>query len=133
MLLDQRRARNAASGAEIAALVDRARNWPGGIFEKDVTRALRLGSAAVGERRKGELRALAHQREPHVDHLDRLVGRMVRVALVVERIECLPDPGARAGDELLARDRDRQRKFLADIAEVEMRLPLGARRMAQAR
>src|ERR1700688_2369371 len=105
MLLDQRRARNAASGAEIAAFVDRERNWPGGIVEKDVTRALRPGSAAVGERRKGELRALAQQREPHVDHLDRLVGRMVRVALLVERIERLANRSAMAGDELLARDR----------------------------
>src|SRR5580692_8411509 len=100
MFLDQRRARNPASGAEVAAFVDRARDRPGGIIEINLARTLRLGGAALDEYREGELRTLADQREPHVHHLDRLVRRMVRVALLVERIECLADRGAVAGDEL---------------------------------
>src|SRR5262249_42831696 len=103
MLLDQRRARNAASGAEIGALVDRARDRLGRIGDENLASLPRLWRAARAQGWKRELRALADQRQAHVDHLDRLIGRMVRVALVVQRVERRADHLAVAGQKLLAR------------------------------
>src|SRR6202011_1684323 len=83
MLLDQGRARNAASGAEILAPVDRTGDGLAGIVEVNLARLARFWRAMPAQGRKSELRALADQGEPHVDHLDRLVGRVMGVALLV--------------------------------------------------
>src|SRR5712671_5446942 len=112
MLLDQRRTRNAASGAEVLAPENRTGDRRG-IVEVNLARLARSGCSLSAQGRKRELRALADERQPHIDHLDRLVGRMVRVALLVKRVEGLADGLAVAGHQLGARDRDREREFLA--------------------
>src|SRR5262245_65894255 len=91
MLLDERRAGDGAAGAERLALVDRAGHRPVG--EMDVAPARRLRRTARGEAWKAELGTFADRRQPDIDHLDRLVGRMVRVAMLVKRVECGADAG----------------------------------------
>src|SRR5438128_66802 len=78
------------------------------------------GRAALAEGREAQLGALADEAEPHVHHLDRLLGRMVRVAVLVERIECGADRLAVSGLELCERHRHRQGEFLPDIAQIEL-------------
>ncbi len=58
---------------------------------------------------------------------------MVRIAVLVERVERLADAGAVARRELRERHRHLQREFLADIAQVEMHLRLRPGGMPQAR
>jgi hypothetical protein len=65
--------------------------------------------------------------------IDRLVGRMVSVAMLIERVERGPDAGAVRALDLAHADRHLQREFLADITQVEMDLTLRARCVAEAR
>src|SRR5260370_27100547 len=88
MLLDERGTGDLIAGAERLALIDRAGRRRVCLGKIDGARARGLRAAACGELRENGLRALADEREANIDHLDRLVGRMMGVAMLVERVEC---------------------------------------------
>ena len=67
--------------------IDRAGDRLARVREIDLAPACRRRARDPGRRREAQLRALADHRQPDVDHLDRLVRRMVCVAVLVERVE----------------------------------------------
>src|SRR6266852_7904322 len=79
-----------------------------------------LGPALRGEARECHRRALADHGEPDIDDFDRLLGRMVGVALIVEAVERRPDGAAVARLDLICADGNRKREFLAYVAQIEM-------------
>src|SRR5262245_66381162 len=99
----------------------------------DVAPARRLRRAARGEAWKAELGTFADRRQTDIDHLDRLVGRMVRVAMLVKRVECGADAGTISRFELRLAHRHLQRELLPDVTQVEMDQTLRIRGVAQAR
>src|SRR5205823_3897601 len=101
--------------------------------EIDRARARGLRAAARGKARENGLRAFADQREANIDHLDRLVGRMMGVAMLVERIECGSDADAIARRDRFDAHGNLQREFLPDVTQVEMDFTLRLRGMAQRR
>src|ERR1700704_5543017 len=128
-LLHDGRSSDARAGRERIALIDRAAHRLLGVEKVDVSVARGLRRAPLAEPREGELRALADRAEPHVHHLDRLIRRMMRVTVLIERIERLPDRFAVAGFELPERDRHRQAELLPDITQIERDLLLGTTRV----
>src|SRR4029079_14725018 len=87
VLLDERGAGDLAAGAERFALVDRAGQRPARVAEIDLALPGRLRALTFGEAGKAQLRALSDHGKPDIDHLDRLVGRVVGVAMLIERVE----------------------------------------------
>ena len=107
-------------GGELLALIDRAAHRLLGVAEIDVAAMRDRAAAALAEARKLQRRPLADHREPHVDHLDRIFRRRVRVAVLVELVEGGADRLAVALADVLDRDRHRQREILPDIAQIEL-------------
>ncbi len=125
MLLDQRRPDDLGARAQILAPIDRADHRLSGARKVRLAPARGRCRGGPTDSGKRKLRALAHGRKADIDHLDRLLGRMVRVAMLVKRIERGADRAMVGALELRQRDRHRQREFLAEIAQVEMDLVLG--------
>src|SRR6185312_14842241 len=105
-----------AAGPECLALIDRTGRRLVCVAEIHLALPGRLRAFAPGEARKAQFRALADHGEPDIDHLDRLVGRMVSIAMLIERVERDPDAGAVRALDLAHANRHLQREFLADIA-----------------
>src|SRR6185436_11534270 len=104
---------------QIFAAIDLSGEWLAGRTEIGHVLAGRRGGPARREAREAQLRPLADGAEPDVDHLDRLVRRMVRVAQLVQFVERGADRLPLALPELLDGDRHLQRKLLAHVTQVE--------------
>ena len=87
MLLDQRRPGNARAGAQTVAPIDLGGERLAGAAEIGRPLARRRRRAGRREARERELRPLADGGKPDVDHLHRLLGRMMRVAMFVKPVE----------------------------------------------
>src|SRR5439155_27361841 len=124
--LDQRRPGNPGAGAEMIAPVDHGGDRLAGAAEIGRTFARRRRRAGDCHTREGELRPLAYAAEPDVDHLHRLLRRMMRVAVLVELIERGADRLAFTALELREIDRHRPRELLIDLTQVEIHLVLAS-------
>ena len=96
----------APAGKRIAR-IDRTRDGLVGIAEIDRT-ATRRRPLAAALLREFQLRPLADDGKTDIDHLHRLVGRVVGVALLVEPVERGADAAAIALLQLRDGDRHRQ-------------------------
>src|SRR6266496_6575158 len=131
VLLDQRRPRDLGPCPQLVAAIDLRGEWLARIGKIDGTLADRRSGAGRGKTRKRQLRPLPDSVDPYVDDLHRLLGRMVCVTPLVEFVECSADDSAITALELRQLHWHGQRKFLADVAQIELNLILRIGAVAQ--